>query len=80
MNIVRPVYSFNNTTVAGVSTYDNKSSNSNNNPLAIDFESTIRRMEETATGKWVSNPDFVIVDNQSGKIVYGSASFWNYTD
>jgi aldose sugar dehydrogenase len=70
-NSIHRVYSSDNTITSG---------NTGNNPSAVDFDSIVKHIEEIGNQKWVSNPAFVFVDNQSGKIVYGSASFWNDTN
>ena len=44
---------------------------------SIDFDSIVKQFEMFNNSKWRSNPVFIFLNNQSGKVVSGMSSYWN---
>ena len=44
---------------------------------SIDFDSIIKRAKEVSSPTWISNPEFIFLNNQSRKVTFGLQSYWN---
>jgi aldose sugar dehydrogenase len=69
------VYGFDNTMADRIA--HNKSVTKNLE--SIDLDSIVKQQKISNNPKWISNPEFIFLDNQSGKVIYGLPSYWNYS-
>ena len=49
----------------------------NKNLESIDIDSVLKQAKVVNSSNWVSNPEFIFLNNQSGKVIYGLPSYWN---
>jgi aldose sugar dehydrogenase len=46
---------------------------------SIDLDSIVKQFKINNGSKWISTPEFILLNNDSGKIIYGLPSYWNYS-